>query len=158
DQPDAHRGFILDGFPRTVPQAHALDRMLKEKGQALDAVIELKVDQGILLDRVKKRTAEMQARGETVRDDDNEDALRRRLLAYRDLTAPLSAYYQLGGVHHAVDGMAPIPEVASAIDRVLSPKDKKPAKATAAAPAKPATKSKGSLGRKAGSASLTTTA
>src|SRR5262245_36104515 len=69
DQPDAHKGFILDGFPRTVPQAHALDRMLKEKGQALDAVIELKVDHGILLDRVKKRTAEMQARGESVRDD-----------------------------------------------------------------------------------------
>src|SRR5215813_14560602 len=78
DEPDARRGFILDGFPRTVPQAHALDRMLKAKGLGLDAVIELKVDEGILLDRVKKRTAEMRARGETVRDDDNEDALRRR--------------------------------------------------------------------------------
>jgi adenylate kinase len=127
DEPDARKGFILDGFPRTVPQAHALDRMLKEKGLGLDAVIELKVDEGILLDRVRKRTAEMRARGETIRDDDNADSLHRRLLAYRDQTAPLVAYYQLQSTLRSVDGMASIPEVSSAIDRVLTSATRNPA-------------------------------
>jgi adenylate kinase len=119
DQPDARKGFILDGFPRTVPQAHALDRLLREKGLKLDAVIELKVDENILLKRIEKRIAEMSARGETVRADDNPDVLRRRLLAYRDQTAPLVAYYRLQSVLRGVDGMATIPEVSSAIDRIL---------------------------------------
>jgi adenylate kinase len=154
DQPDARKGFILDGFPRTVPQAHALDRMLKEKGLALDAVIELKVDEGILLERIEKRIAEMKARGEALRPDDNPDVLRRRLLAYRDQTAPLTTYYQLENVLRSIDGMAPIQDVASAIDEVL---DGKRAKAstdqpsTAKAPGKePATKeaAKGSAAKK----------
>ena len=119
DEPDASKGFILDGFPRTVPQAHALDRMLKEKGLALDAVIELKVDEGILLQRIEKRIAETIARGETLRPDDNPEVLRRRLLAYRDQTAPLATYYQLQSVLRTVDGMAAIPDVSSAIDAVL---------------------------------------
>ncbi len=118
-EPDARKGFILDGFPRTVPQAHALDRMLKEKGLELDAVIELKVDEGALLERIKKRIAETKAQGRTLRSDDNPEVLRRRLLAYRDQTAPLATYYRLQSVLRSVDGMAAIPEVARAISRVL---------------------------------------
>src|SRR2546430_5072008 len=119
DEPDARKGFILDGFPRTVPQAHALDQMLKEKGLKLDAVIEIKVDDGILLKRIEKRMAEMKARGEGLRADDNPETLRRRLLAYHDQTAPLVAYYRLQSVLRTVDGMAPIEQVARAIDHVL---------------------------------------
>jgi adenylate kinase len=139
DQPDAHNGFILDGFPRTVPQAHALDRMLAEKGSKLDAVIELKVDEGILLDRIEKRIAETKRRGEALRADDDPEVLKRRLLAYRSQTEPLIAYYRLQSVLRSVDGMAPIPEVAKAIDKALeapaakkAPAKKIPAKKSAA--------------------------
>jgi adenylate kinase len=121
DQPDAKRGFVLDGFPRTVPQAEALDRLLAERGLKLDAVIELRVDEGILLRRIEKRVAEMTARGEKVRADDNPDVLKGRLAAYRTQTAPLAGYYAGKGALKSVDGMTPIEEVAGAIDRHLAP-------------------------------------
>jgi adenylate kinase len=121
DQPDARKGFILDGFPRNVLQAEALERMLTMKGLRLDAVVELKVDEGALLKRLKSRIAEMSARGEPVRPDDNAEALQTRLDVYRTQTAPLIAFYGKKGLLKSVDGMAPIDAVSEAIDRVLSP-------------------------------------
>jgi adenylate kinase len=121
DQPDAKRGFVLDGFPRTVPQAEALDRLLAERGLKLDAVIELKVDEDRLLQRIEKRVAEMTARGETVRADDNPEVLKGRLSAYRAQTAPLADHYAAQGVLKRVDGMATIDDVTGAIDRLLAP-------------------------------------
>ncbi len=113
---DVKNGFILDGFPRTVAQAEALDKLLAAKGIRLDAVVELKVDEGVLLKRIETRIAEMTARGEPVRADDNPEALKKRLEAYRAQTAPLSAYYAKQGSLLEVDGMAPIPAVEKAID------------------------------------------
>lgn len=124
-EPDAKKGFILDGFPRTVPQAVALDRMLAGRGLKLDAVVELEVDGGVLEQRIANRSAEAIARGERLRADDNPGVLRKRIDAYWEQTAPLVEYYRGQSVLRTVDGMMPIAEVAKAIDAVLVPRPKK---------------------------------
>ena len=141
-QPDARKGFILDGFPRTVPQAEALDRMLARHGIALDAVVELRVDEEALIRRIESRIAEMLKRGEPLRPDDNPDVLHRRLTAYREQTAPLIAYYRDHGMLRSIDGMAPIEQVADAIEEALNAADPKPVSKPEPKPTpKPAAKS-----------------
>jgi adenylate kinase len=118
-EPDAEAGFILDGFPRTVRQAEALAKMLGAKDLALDAVIELKVDEAALLARIAARVAETQARGGTVRADDTPEAFKTRLDAYHAETAQVADFYAKKAVLKTVDGMAPVDAVATAIDQLL---------------------------------------
>ncbi len=119
DQPDMKNGFILDGFPRTVPQAQALDDLLKKKHMKLDAVVELRVNESALLNRVETRVAEMRARGEEVRVDDTPEVLSKRLASYRSLTEPLIYYYSERRKLLTVDGMMTIEHVTREINRIL---------------------------------------
>jgi adenylate kinase len=120
DQPDAAKGFILDGFPRTVPQAEALDELLKKKHMKLEAVIELRVNESALLQRVESRVAEMRARGEEVRIDDTQEVLTKRLASYRSQTEPLIHYYSERRKLLTVDGMMTIEHVTREINRILT--------------------------------------
>jgi adenylate kinase len=117
---DAAKGFILDGFPRTVGQAEALDALLQSEGMKLDRIVELKVDEKALLARIEGRARDAVARGEKVRADDNPESFKIRLDAYREQTAPVSAYYAKSGRLKTVDGMAPIEDVTNALDAALA--------------------------------------
>jgi adenylate kinase len=136
DLPDAKKGFILDGFPRTVPQAAALDELLKKKHLKLDAVVELRVNESALLERVETRAAETRARGEEVRIDDTPEVLTKRLAQYRALTEPLIHYYSEKRKLLTVDGMMTIEHVTREINRILAAIGAVEPKPAVAAPAK----------------------
>jgi adenylate kinase len=136
DLPDARKGFILDGFPRTVPQAAALDELLKKKHLKLDAVVELRVNESALLERVETRAAETRARGEEVRIDDTPEVLTKRLAQYRALTEPLIHYYSEKRKLLTVDGMMTIEHVTREISRILAAIGAVEPKPAVAAPAK----------------------
>jgi adenylate kinase len=144
DQPDAAKGFILDGFPRTVPQAEALDELLKKKHMKLDAVVELRVNESALLQRVETRAEETRARGQEVRIDDTPEVLTKRLASYRALTEPLIHYYSERRKLLTVDGMMTIEQVTREINRILTAIGAVESKAAhAAEPAKHSAKAAG---------------
>lgn len=112
-------GFIFDGFPRTLAQADALGALLAEMGQSLDAVIELRVNDEVLVDRIVGRAEQARAAGQPVRADDNAESLKTRLMAYYKQTSPLIGYYHAKGLLKAVDGLAEIDAVATDIAALL---------------------------------------
>ena len=120
NEPDAQKGFILDGFPRTLAQAVALDTMLHERGLELDAVLELRVDQDALVGRIIKRADEARAAGQPVRKDDDPEVFKTRLAAYNRDTAIVAPHYEKKGMLTVIDGMKPIDQVAAQIDAALA--------------------------------------
>jgi adenylate kinase len=118
-EPDASKGFILDGFPRTVAQAVALDTMLRERGVSLNAVVELRVDQSKLVDRIMRRAAEAKAAGQPVRKDDDPEVFKTRLEAYNRDTAVVAPYYAKRGQLTVIDGMQPVDDVTAAMATAL---------------------------------------
>ena len=119
EEADAKKGFILDGFPRTVAQAEALDVMLTQKGLKLDAVLELQVDQNALVHRIVRRAEEAKAAGQPVRKDDDPEVFTTRHEAYNRDTAIVAPYYQKSGQLKVIDGMQPIDDVTTAMNTAL---------------------------------------
>lgn len=119
EEADARKGFILDGFPRTLAQAEALDSMLESKGLKIDSVLELVVDQSKLVDRIVKRAEEARAAGQPVRKDDDPEVFKTRLEAYNRDTAIVAPYYDKRGQLTQIDGMQPIDDVTRAIEAAL---------------------------------------
>lgn len=120
DQQDCANGFILDGYPRTLAQADAVEAMLLQRNISLDAVIELVVDDKILVGRIVRRAEEAKAAGQLVRKDDNPEVFEERLREYYKKTAPLIGYYHAKGVLKGVDGMAAIDDVTVQIEKLLA--------------------------------------
>ncbi len=112
-------GFVLDGFPRTVDQAKALDRLMREKGLKLDHIIELEADEQALFERIERRARETRDRGEAVRADDNPETLRKRIAVYRRQTAPILPYYAEAGRLQKVNGMAPVDAVTKQLEAII---------------------------------------
>ena len=120
DQPDCANGFILDGYPRTLAQADAVEAMLAERELKLDATIELVVDDAALVGRIEKRAQDAIAAGQTPRKDDNAAVFDERLREYYKKTAALIGYYHAKGFLRRVDGMKSIDEVTAEIEQVLA--------------------------------------
>ena len=120
DHSDAANGFILDGFPRTVAQAEALDQELATRGIKLDAVLELEVDEDALLDRIRGRAEAAARKGEPVRRDDNPEVFKTRLEVYRGQTAPVAEYYRSRGLLNTVDGLQPVDAVTEQLTAALA--------------------------------------
>ncbi len=120
DQPDCARGFILDGYPRTLAQADAVAAMLAERATRLDVVVELVVDDKALVARILKRAEDARAAGQPVRKDDNAEVFDERLREYYKKTAPLIGYYYAKGALRSTDGMADMDSVTSAIEAILA--------------------------------------
>ena len=120
DHSDTANGFILDGFPRTVTQAEALDQELATRGIKLDAVLELEVDEDALLDRIRGRAQQAANNGERIRSDDNPEVFKTRLDIYRAQTAPVTEYYRSQGLLNTVDGLQPIDVVTEELAAALA--------------------------------------